>query len=100
MGVDVGVSINQYKILSRLGAGGMGEVYLAMDSRLERKVALKLLNEEVTKMRSGCAALNRKRARPPRSIIRTSSPFMKSDKWESPTSSVPNSSKARLCDSA
>ena len=49
MGVEVGVSINQYKIISRLGAGGMGEVYLAMDSRLERKVALKLLNEEVTK---------------------------------------------------
>jgi serine/threonine protein kinase len=49
MARDVGTSINQYKIISRLGAGGMGEVYLAQDVRLERKVALKLLNVDVTK---------------------------------------------------
>jgi serine/threonine protein kinase/tetratricopeptide (TPR) repeat protein len=49
MARDVGTNINQYKIISRLGAGGMGEVYLAQDVRLERKVALKLLNESVTR---------------------------------------------------
>jgi serine/threonine-protein kinase len=46
--VAAGTSINQYKIISCLGAGGMGEVYLAQDVRLGRKVALKLLYEDVT----------------------------------------------------
>ncbi len=40
----VGTKIRHYKILSQLGTGGMGEVFLAMDSTLERKVALKLVN--------------------------------------------------------
>ncbi len=39
----VGRSIRHYKILSLLGRGGMGEVFLAQDARLERKVALKVL---------------------------------------------------------
>ena len=38
-----GEQLNVYRILSQIGVGGMGEVYLADDTRLERKVALKVL---------------------------------------------------------
>jgi serine/threonine protein kinase/Tfp pilus assembly protein PilF len=48
MTVATGTKISQYKIIARLGSGGMGEVYLAQDDRLRRKVALKLLFEDVT----------------------------------------------------
>jgi eukaryotic-like serine/threonine-protein kinase len=44
-----GTNIGHYKVLSRLGAGGMGEIYLAEDSRLYRKVAIKILPAEFTK---------------------------------------------------
>ena len=39
----IGATLAHYRIESILGAGGMGEVYLALDAKLNRKVALKLL---------------------------------------------------------
>ena len=43
-----GQQFGSYSILDRLGAGGMGEVYLARDSRLDRTVALKVLSADVS----------------------------------------------------
>ena len=39
-------SIAHYRILKKLGAGGMGEVYLALDTKLDRKVAIKVLRSD------------------------------------------------------
>jgi serine/threonine-protein kinase len=47
----VGTKLGRYEIRSQLGAGGMGEVYLAQDTRLDRKVALKILPAEVASHR-------------------------------------------------
>ncbi|HEU4872268.1 MAG TPA: serine/threonine-protein kinase, partial [Pyrinomonadaceae bacterium] len=43
-----GQQLGSYLILKKLGAGGMGEVYLAKDSRLDRTVALKVLSPDVS----------------------------------------------------
>src|SRR6266536_1483936 len=47
MTVDVGTKLGRYEIRSKIGEGGMGEVYLAQDTKLDRKVALKILPAEV-----------------------------------------------------
>ncbi len=49
MALSAGTHLGPYEILSPLGAGGMGEVYLAKDSKLDRQVAIKVLPESMTR---------------------------------------------------
>lgn len=45
--ITIGTQLNNYKILSRLGAGGMGEIYRAEDVNLGREVAIKMLPDHL-----------------------------------------------------
>jgi serine/threonine protein kinase/tetratricopeptide (TPR) repeat protein len=47
MSLVTGTKLGRYEIRTQLGAGGMGEVYLAQDTKLDRKVALKILPVDV-----------------------------------------------------
>src|SRR3989454_11174097 len=47
MSLSSGTKLGRYEIRAKIGEGGMGEVYLAKDTKLDRKVALKILPAEV-----------------------------------------------------
>jgi len=51
MSLVTGTKLGRYEIRTQLGAGGMGEVYLAQDTKLDRKVALKILPADVASNR-------------------------------------------------
>jgi serine/threonine protein kinase len=55
MTLAAGTKLGRYEIRSQLGVGGMGEVYLAQDTKLDRKIALKILPEEVAAKRERMA---------------------------------------------
>src|SRR6266852_1789794 len=51
MSLVTGTKLGRYEIRTQLGAGGMGEVYLAHDTKLDRRVALKILPAELASNR-------------------------------------------------
>jgi eukaryotic-like serine/threonine-protein kinase len=59
MPLSIGQRIGQYEVISQLGAGGMGEVYRARDSKLKRDVAIKVLPADVANDRERLARFQR-----------------------------------------
>src|SRR5262249_40978771 len=47
--INPGTKLGPYEIIAQVGSGGMGEVYRAMDSRLDREVAIKVLPQNLAK---------------------------------------------------
>ena len=61
--IGPGSRLAHYEIISMLGAGGMGEVYLAEDMQLRRKVAIKMLAPELTRDERGLRRFRTRSAR-------------------------------------
>jgi len=72
MALSTGTRLGPYEILSLIGAGGMGEVYRANDTRLDRTVAIKVLSSDL----SPNADLKQRFEREARTISRLSDPHI------------------------
>jgi TolB-like protein/Tfp pilus assembly protein PilF len=59
MGLRAGARLGPYEVLAPLGAGGMGEVYRALDTRLDREVAIKVLPERLAEDSSALSRFER-----------------------------------------
>jgi serine/threonine-protein kinase len=57
--LETGRCFGHYEIIEQIGAGGMGEVYLARDQKLDRKVAVKILNKKFSRDESNPATTSR-----------------------------------------
>jgi serine/threonine protein kinase len=75
MSLAAGARLGPYELLGLLGSGGMGEVYCARDTKLERDVAIKVLPAAFTRILRGLRASRAKHAYWPHLIIRTSAGF-------------------------
>jgi len=65
MSLAAGTRLGPYEIVSAVGAGGMGEVFRARDTRLDRDVALKVLSSQLSADPGRRAGSSRKPRRSP-----------------------------------
>src|SRR3989442_1341199 len=72
MGLPPGTRLGPYEIVAPLGAGGMGEVYRAKDTRLDRTVAIKIVSSAL----AGDAATRQRFEREARAVAALSHPHI------------------------
>ena len=56
MSLAAGTRLGPYEVISPIGKGGMGEVYRARDTKLDRDIAIKVLPEEFAKDKERCCS--------------------------------------------